>query len=316
MDNECSILAGLVLFNSDYSRLLKCVDSLVSEVDEIVIFDNSPECLDSNRVAVLESKKGCSYIHSEKNLGMPGALNRITVLAKEKGHGWVLTMNADSVVPDGMISKFVPFMHQKDIGMICPQVIDKRRKYMIPKRYPDYESIKMCITSGTLTRISAMEQVGGFDEWLFVDLLDNDLSKRFTLNGWKIIQVNNAILDQEFGEILPKPKHVMMFWLKVGKIFNNNNFAKFSYKKIVHANRVYYTCRNILYLNKKFKNYGGIGYKENYNCNNFIGFIVCFVLPSILRADNKIKVIKAVCEGFSHGKKAQVKPWVAEKAKL
>ena len=78
--------------------------------------------------------------------------------------------------------------------------------------------------------------------------------------------------------------------------------------------RVYYTCRNIIYLNKKFKDYGGIGYKDNYNCHTFFGFIICFVLPSILRADKKIEVIKAVKRGFREGKiKAQnTIPWQSD----
>ncbi len=95
------------------------------------------------------------------------------------------------------------------------------------------------------------------------------------------------ILAQEFGDIKAKAAWKEKFWLKVGKLLRNDNFAKFSYKKIVHANRVYYTCRNVIYLNKKFKKYGGIGYEENYNCHTFLEFVICFVFPSIIRADKK-----------------------------
>lgn len=304
------VLAGLVLYNSDYDRLIECVRSLKAEVDEIVLFDNSPNEIEGIKRNKLIDEYGCNYIHSKKNLGMPDALNEIMKMAQQMNYEWVLTMNADSIVPKGMIKSFAPFFQKSSVGMICPQVIDKRRKYMIPKNSNRVELVNMCITSGTCTRVSAWKQVGGFDGWLFVDLLDNDLSKRFVLNGWKIVQINSVVLDQEYGEILPKVKTVEQFWVTVGKILHNDNFAKFSYRKIVHPNRVYYTCRNILYLNKKFAYYGGIGY-DNYNCKTFIGFIICFVLPSILRADKKIEVIQSIIRGFSDGRKEKVKKWNA-----
>ena len=67
--------------------------------------------------------------------------------------------------------------------------------------------------------------------------------------------------------------------------------------------RVYYVHRNLLYLNKKFKDFGGIGY-HNFNCSSFIGFLFFFSLPSIVRAQEKWKVFKAVVKGFSDGYKS------------
>ena len=310
-----SVAAGMVLYNSNYSRLLKCLTSLKNQVDTIIVFDNSPKRMDKEKVCEIERKYKCRYIHSKENLGMPEAMNKIMLMAEQEGYDWVLTMNADSIVPENMIEKYTNYFSNSNIGMICPQVIDKRRKYMIADDTKVDEYIPMCITSAACTRVSAWRQVGQFDGWLFVDLLDNDISKRMVLNGWKILQVNSIILDQEFGDILPTNKNIEKFWLRVGKILGNNNFAKFSYKKIVHPNRVFYTCRNIVYLNKKFKKYGGIGYKENYNCHTFLGFIICFVLPSILRADDKAETIRAVQKGFKEGKEKakNIIPWQANR---
>lgn len=240
---------------------------------------------------------------------MPEGMNRIIRIAKQKNFDWVLTMNADSIVPDNLVEKYSEFFGNNNIGMICPQIIDKRRKYMTLDTTNGFKYVNMCITSAACTRIDAWQNVGEFDSWLFVDLLDNDISKRMILNGWQIVRVNSVVLDQEFGDIKKKSKWEETLWLTVGKLLHNNNLAKFSYKKIVHPVRVYYTCRNIVYLNKKFKNYGGIGYKDNYNCNTFLGFIICFVLPSILRADQKRATIKAVVTGFRDGIKKEVVPW-------
>jgi len=305
------VLAGIVLFNSDYNRLLECLDSLENQVDSIIVLDNSPQKYENDKIAAIQEYKCCEYIFSERNLGMPEGMNHIIRIAQNRGYKWVLTMNADSIVPDNLIDKYSSFFDDESVGMICPQIIDKRRKYMKIDKQEGYECVEMCITSAACTRIDAWKNVGEFDSWLFVDLLDNDISKRMILNRWKIIKVNSVILDQEFGDIEPKSKKVELFWLKVGEILHNSNFAKFSYKKNVHPIRVYYTCRNILYLNKKFKKYGGIGYKENYNCNTFIGFLICFVVPSILRSDKKMKTLHAVVSGFRDGINSSVEPWEA-----
>lgn len=303
------VAAGMVLYNSDFCRLLLCLESLKKQVDIIIVYDNSPVIMAPEYIKKLESDYNCKYIHSEKNIGMPSAMNKIFQIAETEGYDWVLTMNADSIVPTDMIKEYKKYFYVDDIGMICPQVIDKRRKYMQVDMSKKNSYINMCITSAACTRVDAWRQVGGFDSWLFVDLLDNDISKRMILNGWKIFQINSIVLDQEFGDIKSKNEKVEKFWIKIAEILHNKNLAKFSYKKIVHPSRVYYTCRNVLYLNKKFKEYGGIGYRENYNCSTFIGFLICFVIPSILRSENKMKTIDAVVRGFIDGIQVKVRPW-------
>ena len=64
----------------------------------------------------------------------------------------------------------------------------------------------------------------------------------------------------------------------------------------------------IIYLNKKMKEYGNVGY-ENYNCKGYFGFIISFMLPSILRAQEKRKVIKATIDGVIDGVKSQPVRW-------
>lgn len=308
-----TVLAGIVLYNSDFDRLLQCLENLHNQVEATIVLDNSPKKYSKQQIEMITAFNNCEYIFTNENLGMSEGMNRIIEKAKKKGYKWVLTMNADSIVPNNLISDYKPFFYNEKVGMICPQVIDKRRKYMKLNPLEGYEKVDMCITSAACTRISAWENVGKFDGNLFVDLLDNDISKRMILNGWDIIKVNTVVLDQEFGDIRSQSPRVESFWLKVGEILHNNNFSKFSYKKTVYPIRVYYTCRNILYLNKKFSYYGGIGYEYNYNCKSFLGFLICFVLPSILRADERVKVIKAVMYGFRDGKRLAVmtKPWKA-----
>lgn len=72
--------------------------------------------------------------------------------------------------------------------------------------------------------------------------------------GYKILKLNYLILDQEFGKIKTKSPQKVAFYLWLAKTLRNQNWTKFSYKKSVDPMRVFYTSRNIIYVNKKLKN--------------------------------------------------------------
>lgn len=298
------IAAGIVLYNPEIDRFEACINSLMQQVDKVYVFDNSEITCTFEKFSIV------SYLTDSKNMGIAYALNRIMEEALKDGYDWVITMDQDSIVPKGMVDKYREVIESNsNLGIVCPQVIDIRRSYMEVKKEPETEFVDFCITSASCTSISAWKKVGQFDEWLFIDLVDNDFCKRLSLSGYRILRLNELVLNQEFGKIIPKSERCQKFWINVSKILHNQNFAKFSYKKFVSPMRVYYTCRNILYLNKKFSDYGGIGYKHNYNCNSFIGFLICFVIPSILRSNNKIETTNAVIKGFNEGKNKNTVAW-------
>lgn len=303
MSSISDIAAGIVLFNpEERERVEKCIDSVARQVKHVYIFDNSTE--DVN----LKYDDNVTCLSEKKNKGIAYALNRIMEKAKNDGYSWVLTMDQDSILPFGMIEDFLNYTDERNIGIICPQVIDKRRSYMKAEDSNGTEYLDMCITSASCTSVKAWENIGGFDEWLFIDLVDNEFCKRLVVSGYKILQVKKWILDQEFGKISPKSPKKQKFWINLSKVLHNPNIAKFSYKKSVSALRVYYTCRNIIYVNRKLKKYGKTAY-ENYNCKGYVGFWISFVIPSILRGKNKIKIFNAVVKGTFAGLTKKVICW-------
>lgn len=300
------IAVGIVLFNPENEdRVHRGLYSILEQVEQVYIFDNS-----TKKHGITFPAK-VTYLTEHENKGIAYALNRIMEKAEADDYTWVVTMDQDSILPNGLIKAFEEDIHDSNIGIICPQVIDSRRSYMEVNKEPKNEYVDFCITSASCTNLEAWKSAGGFDEWLFIDLVDNDFCKRIIASGYKILKLNNFILDQEFGKIIPKSEKKQIFWNKVAKTLHNDNFGKLGYSKLVSPIRVYYTCRNILYVNKKLKKYGRTGYKDNYSCNGFIGFLVSFVAPSILRAQNKLKVIKAAWTGLRDGRKSKPMTWTA-----
>lgn len=303
MNNEIAV--GIVLYQPDMTRLKQCIVNLEKQVDKIYVFDNSEKKINLTDEQIV-------YMTEGENRGISYALNRIIEKAQIDGFEWVVTMDQDSIIPDGMIDGFKKCItSHSGLGIICPQVIDKRRVYSVAEKNKEEVYIDFCITSASCTSVEAWKKCGKFDEWLFIDLVDNEFCKRIRLSGYKILRLNEWVLDQEFGKIIPKSERKQKFWLAVSKLLHNQNFAKFSYKKFVSPLRVYYTNRNIIYANKKMKKYGRVGY-ENYNCKGYFGFIISFMIPSILRAQNKIAVIKATFDGIVDGAKSNPEQWTVK----
>lgn len=301
------IAAGIVVYNPDNNiRFRTCLEGILKQVEKVYLFDNSPESITD------KIPERVVYMTEHRNLGISYALNRIMDAAKRDGFQWVLTMDQDSIVPEGLVDGYMKTIESTiNIGIVCPQVIDGRRSYMEIKEEPKQEIVDFCITSASCTSIKAWEKVGKFDDWLFIDLVDNDFCKRLVVSGYKIVKLNDKILNQEFGKIIPKKERIQKFWIGMSKLLNNQNIAKFSYRKFVSPMRIYYTCRNIIYVNKKLNNYGPVAYRDNYNCNSYIGFVISFILPSVLRAQDKFAVLKAAIKGTRDGKRKEVVVWKA-----
>ena len=301
------IAAGIVMFNPENEERVKnSLESILSQVDKAYVFDNSTT---ANCIAFPST---VTYLTEHENKGIAYAMNRIMEMARNDGYDWLITMDQDSIMPDGIIEAYKKHISDNDVGIICPQVIDSRRSYMEVKKEPKEEYIDFCITSASCTSISAWEKIGRFDEWLFIDLVDNDFCKRMVVSGYKILRMNELVLDQEFGKIIPKSERVQKFWNRIAKVLHNDNFGKLGYRKFVSPMRVYYTCRNIIYVNKKLCHYGKTGYRENYNCSGYPGFLIAFVVPSVLRAQKKREVLKAVIKGTKDGRKTRPEIWRTE----
>ena len=151
------IAAGIVVFNAEKERLENNISRLKKQVKDVYIFDNS-NVSDGDY-------DGVTYLSENKNCGIAYALNRIMEQAKADGYKWLITMDQDSLIPDGMVHGFEESIRtHENIGIICPQVIDRRRTYLQAEDNEAEEYVNFCITSASCTSIEAWEKCGKFDE--------------------------------------------------------------------------------------------------------------------------------------------------------
>lgn len=309
-DVKNSVAAGIVLYKPDFKRLNENIYHLMQRLNTVILYNNDADL--SQLKVPTKFKDNIVIIGNGSNNGIAYALNCIMNKADELRFKWVITLDQDSIIPQNMIDEYSKYLNCRKTAIICPQPIDNRRKYEKIITSPEKEYVDMCITSGSCTNINIWKKVGKFDSWLFIDLVDNDFCKRIILSGYKILKLNSVILDHQYGTIVNRSKLVEKFFLDAGAALHSVNVAKLSFKRVVNPLRIYYENRNVIYLNNKFKNYGGIGYK-NHHCHTYAGFFLTFSVYSLLVGKNRKEIFRSIFYGIRDGKNKSVSPWKVQK---
>ncbi len=271
------IAAGIVAFNPDIKRLEKNISAILPQVEALYIIDNNSDNIQAIE-NYIQKKNKIVIKKNEKNLGIAKALNQMCDLAISNGFDWVLTLDQDTICPSDMINKYLPFCIDSQNAIICPQFAIKSQSNRLVnyEKHPT-ESIRLCITSASLTRLATWEKMQGFNEWLFIDGVDYDYCLRARRLGGRILRVNDVVIDHQVG--IPQEIH---FPLGIAvKIYNHSPF------------RNYYIVRNNIYLLRHY-------WKD---LNGFLWLLkfIYFEVTKLLFESNRGKIIYSLCKGVKDG---------------
>lgn len=276
------IIAGIVTYNPDNNRLYQCIRSALCNLKDIIIIDNGSSNIN-------DIKKLCNnHIHliqNRKNFGIAKALNQIFHYADDNGFDWILTLDQDTIIGSDLINSYIKYLDNSEnvnIGIVCPRIHDVISNRIWPeiKNETYFTMVRKCITSGALNNIEAWKKVQGFDEYLFIDEVDNDYCIRLQAFGYSIILLHAAIIEHQIGST----NAIKIFGRKI-------------YIRNHPAERKYYMVRNRLYMDKKI--YG-------YIKNKTVMFTVGFILKTILFEKNKFAKFCASVKGLCDGVKKEV----------
>lgn len=270
------ISAGIVTYNPDINRLSENINAINAQVDCIIIVDNGSENI-LNIEELLLYYKNIFLVKNRENLGIAKALNQIILLSKKNHYDWVITLDQDSVVADDIIRVFKKYISFENIAIITPLIVDRNIQISEDITKP-YEYVEKCITSGSLTKIQACENVGYFDEKMFIDIVDFEFCARLQEKGYKILKVNETKLLHELG----KSREVYFLGKKI-IVYNHSPIRK------------YYYTRNFLYYIRKHKNLLDI--KKIY-----FHFIYRLIV-TIMFEEKKMEKFKQIVGGFKDSKK-------------
>lgn len=234
--SKYNICAGIVTYNPDIERFKKVLCAISPQVEKIYIFDNGSknlsEIIDCKRIA-------CNImVYSAKNnMGIAYALNSLCKTAIKNEYDWILTLDHDTICSENMIKSFMELTKISNAGIICPRVhyvnYLRKEKGNVMERYSE---VTACMTSGSFMRLSAFKKTSGFDNWMFIDYVDNDICMKLKLAGYRILRDNHVFMDHQLGHNSKRK------WL--GITINDFNYSSL---------RIYHIIRNEIYFLKKYR---------------------------------------------------------------
>ena len=238
------LAACVVLYNPD-DTIFENILTYGNYVDKLIVVDNS---LKKNNLLidrlneVFESK--LIYINNNDNLGIATALNQACDKAIELQFKWILTMDQDS--------SFINFDHYKK----CLEKVQNVNNIALLAANTDKEGYSTCdinecscnyredkfsvITSANIVNLEYFEEIGRFNDKLFIDMVDYDYCLRINIKKFKILYFPDVFVEHKLGEV---------------HLRTNIFTRKKKYKTEHNAQRAYYISRNSLYLSKNYGKY-------------------------------------------------------------
>ena len=284
------ICSGIITYNPTLTDVDTCLEALCNQVERVIIVDNASKNVKSLQ-EIVSKYANVTLVKNSQNIGFAKALTQVFKWAKSQGFNWVLTLNDDSVVPSNMISEYKKILENQEnlvnqenakneknaktakIAIVCSLLKNRLDGTILHSKCHEDE----CITSGSLTSVEAWAKIGGFDEWLEIDGVDFDFSRRLVRAGWKIVECQNVIMEHQIG----KARSINLI-IKHPIVWNHN------------AKRKYYIARNMQVVDYKMGTYS---YAKSLRA------VVRDMIFVALWEKNKFAKIRAMIRGFKDGQK-------------
>lgn len=277
-----NIIAGIVTFNPNIHKFKENIVELSKQVNQIIIIDNN-----SNNINLIikicgeiENKNTkIDIIRNAYNYGVAAALSTLMEQAEIKGVDWVLSLDQDSVITDGLLYRYEQCLSDnknQNIAIMTCKIVDRNFKQNEENSIRKYTRVDSCITSGSLTNVKLYKEVKGYDKHFFIDLVDFDLCCQFRELGYEIIKVNEVGLIHEVGN----GKNVVFFGKRIA-IYNES------------AERNFYSGRNLILMHWK--------HRKQYT----ISFVFLHILKKLIRIglyeQNKLTKLSKYFSGIKRG---------------
>lgn len=213
------ITGSIVLYKNEESILINSIKSFLNTKSEVILYliDNSP----SDMLRDIYQDDRIIYIHTPSNPGFGAAHNIALKKAISEGSKYHLVLNPDVYFTDDVVKELAEYMDENPkIGNIMPKVLYpngniqylckllptpydwmgrrfnpfkrlvERRNETFELRFTEYKEImEVPYLSGCFMylRISALNEVGLYDENIFMYGEETDLCRRLIRGGYKTV---------------------------------------------------------------------------------------------------------------------------------
>ncbi len=269
------IAAAVILYYPD-ENVIENILSYINSVERLYIVDNT-EMPIIEVADTLKKFPNTIYLNDGENKGIAARLNQVSNLASKDDYEWLLTMDQDSSFPNETFMNYLK----------CLTSFEKKDNVSIfgvnhVKESDDPDicnaiNVNHLITSGSVLNLRLANEIGGFDEKLFIDEVDFEYCLRSVAKGYGIIQFANIFLTHNLGQT------------SFHRSFKTTQLTS----RVLHSPiRLYYMTRNFLYVRSKYRQ----TFSDEINLRKKILFNR--IKNNILYNTARFKVINFVLKGF------------------
>lgn len=234
MSESVDCVAAVVVLYNPPDHVFDEISSYIGQVSKVFVIDNSVQYNES-LIQRLESLDKIVYLNNGGNLGIAAALNTGARLAMAEGFDYLLTMDQDTSLSPSFVQQLMTGLQingLQKVGIMAPRYNDS------PSRKAEkYQKVLFTMTSGNLLNLKVFKEVGPFLGELFIDHVDHEFGLRLNTRGYWVLQENSL-------QITHRP----------GSIYSTKLFFKTISFSSHSPLRLYYFCRNGVYVSKLYWN--------------------------------------------------------------
>lgn len=183
--------------------LLDLVSALGSQVSRVVLVDDGSTEAGAGAILSRCGELGATVLRHDSNRGIAAALNTGITEAMASAPYAVLTLDQDSAVGPDFVATLLGALVMAQAAGLRVGLVAPERVTGIPSQATAYANGfalgRDPVQSGLLLPRATIEQVGGFDESLFIDGVDADYALRCLDAGLRVVVALGAILDHRLG---------------------------------------------------------------------------------------------------------------------
>lgn len=225
------MIGVVILYHPDSVYLIENIKTYINPLDTLLVYDNSESLNKELEEVVCALSEKIIYKHFGQNQGIAKRLNQAIEYAVLKGQKHLLMMDQDSSFHSGDINKYLYHINENKLERVAQFGVNCQPAFTLISNTPE-KAISL-ITSGSVLVIDCIQQIGMFDEKLFIDFVDTEFSHRITNKGYINLQFTNILLNHNIGT----------------KVEGRSLVTFKKSLRIIHSPiRVYYIIRNGLYL--------------------------------------------------------------------
>lgn len=269
------ILAIVVTYYPEADLLKRNISSFKDDVDEIFIWENTPDKFKEEYRFVKDPK--IEYVGDGVN-SYSRALNFALRYAIRNDFDYLLIMDQDSVwINFHDFVQVTVFNMNAPFGIWGPVMKEDKQSVMFEKR-------RYLINSGMLISVEIAEKIGGWNEVLKVDGTDIQLGFEANRKGYNCYQVSDGILNHRMGYVVKREM--------LGKKISGCNYS---------PNRLYEIYRSGMIIMRMYPE------QKEYKGNFYHIWIRDRMKSMLLIEDDKIKKTCAIIRGIFSGLVCKIK---------